>query len=181
MIKKIRNGVFVILLAVVLLILLNRFVFKPSAAEATGEIDFRTDMSKPRGIRNNNPGNIKIAGNKWLGKVPENQNSDGTFEQFFEYRYGIRAMILLLISYMLKHDKRNLVELIARYTAGDTAEEQANYVTFVSEKTKISPVEYLSPNKETLRKLVKAMTHRENDVAAVTDTQFDEAYKLATS
>lgn len=44
----------------------------------------------PRGIRNNNPLNIKI-GNDWKGEVP---NTDGTFEQFESMEYGLRAELL---------------------------------------------------------------------------------------
>ncbi|MCA9329527.1 hypothetical protein KDA11_02695, partial [Candidatus Saccharibacteria bacterium] len=34
----------------------------------------------PRGIRNNNPGNIRISNNQWRGKIPVSQNTDGSFE-----------------------------------------------------------------------------------------------------
>ena len=42
----------------------------------------------PRGIRNNNPLNIRI-GNQWLGERA-NPN-DPAFEQFVAMEYGIRA------------------------------------------------------------------------------------------
>jgi len=51
-----------------------------------------------RNLRNHNPGNIRISDNAWEGKVPENQNTDGTFEQFQDYNsqpadyWGIRAL-----------------------------------------------------------------------------------------
>lgn len=47
----------------------------------------------PRGIRNNNPGNLVRSNNAWLGKIPYNQSLDSKFEQFIELRYGIRALM----------------------------------------------------------------------------------------
>ena len=38
---------------------------------------------QPRGIRNNNPLNIRLnPDNRWQGRVPPKHNSDGAFEQF---------------------------------------------------------------------------------------------------
>ena len=54
---------------------------------------FKTDKSKPRGERNNNPGNLIKTSIKWKGKVETEGNSDGHFEQFYEMKYGVRAML----------------------------------------------------------------------------------------
>lgn len=58
-------------------------------------------MSKnlPRGLRNNNPLNIKInPANNWLGKVKN--NTDGTFEQFDTIVHGFRAALYLVRKYI---------------------------------------------------------------------------------
>lgn len=56
----------------------------------------------PRGLRNNNPGNLIYTDLPWNGKIPYSQNKDWTgtptnvvrhFEQFTELRYGIRALM----------------------------------------------------------------------------------------
>jgi len=52
-----------------------------------------------RGLRNNNPGNIRISGNNWQGKVPLSDNTDGAFEQFYNAPDGIRALARNLYSY----------------------------------------------------------------------------------
>jgi len=173
----------IIILAVVILIVVawGASKLRKKQDEDTGEIDYSKDTSKPRGIRNNNPGNIKIAdGNKWKGKIPRAENTDGTFEQFTEYRYGIRAMILLLIFYM-QNGYDNLDKIIKRYTSGDSAAVQAQYIAYVSSAAGISPTKYLQPTKGTLRDLVIAMTHFENNADAVTNAQFDAGYKEAFS
>lgn len=50
-------------------------------------------MNLPRGIRNNNPGNLVKTSITWLGKVEHSKNTDSRFEQFIELRYGIRALM----------------------------------------------------------------------------------------
>lgn len=58
-------------------------------------------MSKvTRGIRNNNPFNIRYSTNSWLGKVKYSKNTDKVFEQFRDIDYGLRAGILLLRGYI---------------------------------------------------------------------------------
>ena len=46
----------------------------------------------PRGIRNNNPLNIRLnPENRWQGRVSPKHNSDGAFEQFQDPIMGLRA------------------------------------------------------------------------------------------
>ena len=59
-------------------------------------------QSKVRGIRNNNPGNIRKTNIKWAGEVVP--GTDSAFEQFKSMPYGIRAMLVDIIG---KH-KRGL-------------------------------------------------------------------------
>lgn len=56
----------------------------------------KSSSSLPRGIRNNNPGNIRH-GDKWLGLAPT--QTDKSFAQFISPEYGIRAMAKILMSY----------------------------------------------------------------------------------
>lgn len=52
--------------------------------------------SGTRGIRNNNPGNIRH-GAQWQGMAPE--QTDASFVQFTDAKYGIRAIARILLSY----------------------------------------------------------------------------------
>ena len=54
-------------------------------------------MSLPRGLRNNNPGNIRITKDKWQG-LREKQE-DKSFFQFTEMKWGYRALIRTLQNY----------------------------------------------------------------------------------
>ena len=52
-----------------------------------------TTRKEPRGIRNNNPLNIR-KGNNWKGERPN--QTDPAFEEFESMEYGIRAAIKLI-------------------------------------------------------------------------------------
>lgn len=70
---------------------------------------------KTRGIRNNNPFNIRYvkSGNTWLGKkLP---NTDGEFEQFTSIDYGIRAGIVLFRNYIRRHHLKNVRQFLFRF------------------------------------------------------------------
>ena len=57
------------------------------------------DMDLPRGLRLNNPGNIRISQPKWQGEVIP--SADKSFKQFKTLAHGYRALlklVLLLIS-----------------------------------------------------------------------------------
>lgn len=51
-----------------------------------------------RGIRNNNPGNIRW-GDNWQGLVVPDQRTDPDFCQFVDAPHGIRAIAVILSSY----------------------------------------------------------------------------------
>lgn len=60
------------------------------------------NTSLPRGIRNNNPGNLEW-GDPWQGLKPRSQSTDKRFAEFTTAAYGIRALARTLITY---YDKR---------------------------------------------------------------------------
>ncbi len=57
-----------------------------------------------RGIRNNNPGNLRIANVAWEGKIPREKNTDGSFEQFCAPEFGIRALVKNALNYQNKYN-----------------------------------------------------------------------------
>jgi len=60
----------------------------------------------PRGIRNNNPGNIEW-GSPWQGLKDRHTATDDRFAQFVDPAYGIRALATTLITYQ---DKRRAAD-----------------------------------------------------------------------
>lgn len=62
----------------------------------------RSDL--PRGLRNNNPGNLVQTNIPWKGKIPIHQNTDSRFEQFISVHYGLRALFKDLSNDTKKHN-----------------------------------------------------------------------------
>ena len=56
-------------------------------------------MTTPRGIRNNNPGNIRWSADSWRGAVPREQAADKSFVVFEAPEWGIRALAVVLRNY----------------------------------------------------------------------------------
>lgn len=81
----------------------------------------------PRGIRNNNPLNIRI-GNTWLGEVPNPTDSD--FEQFVHVKYGLRAGFCILRRYIRRY-KRNTVRKIVTAWAPSSENNTERYIELV--------------------------------------------------
>lgn len=83
-------------------------------------------ISKIRGIRNNNPFNIKKSKHPWIGKV---KGFDEKFETFDCMYHGIRAGMKLLINYV-EHGFDTPQKIIARF-APSTENCVSRYVDFV--------------------------------------------------
>lgn len=129
---------------------------------------------KPRGIRNNNPLNIRI-GNVWLGEVKE--NTDGEFEQFISLKYGLRAAFVLLRRYICHYRLNSIAQIVSRW-APSSENNTRKYIKFVSERVGIadySVVDYY--DKVTICKLVEAMAYYECGTSIPFDT-IEKAYDL---
>ena len=72
------------------------------------------ELKQPRGIRNNNPLNIRRSGDKWQGlRVLQ---EDREFSQFSEMKWGWRAAFRLLChTYYGKYKLRTIRALITRW------------------------------------------------------------------
>lgn len=95
----------------------------------------------PRGIRNNNPLNIRI-GNVWLGEVSE--PTDQHFEQFISMVYGVRAGFVLIRRY-IKHYHRDTVRAIIQSWAPPSENNTEAYIAKVSSLIGIAdytPIQY---------------------------------------
>lgn len=108
----------------------------------------------PRGIRNNNPLNIKI-GNTWLGEVVN--PTEDKFEQFVTMAYGLRAAFCILRRYIRKY-KRNTISDIIKTWAPDVENNTENYINVVCHLTGIDrDAEIEFSDRNTMVRLVGAM------------------------
>lgn len=162
------------------LLALVAFTGTASAATSAGvaSLSYLGQSGLPKGMRNNNPGNIRVSGNPWQGKIPLSQNTDGAFEQFTAYVWGIRAMIKNLLSYY-SSGTNTLQGIIYKWAPPSDNNDTAAYVAYVSNKTGFSPTQPIDLNNQTtMRKVVMAMTEVENGRPAVTTEQFNYAWNL---
>ncbi len=155
------------------------FMLFPKRVDNGGseELSYLGRDGLPRGMRNNNPGNIRITQTNWQGKVPNQQNTDGAFEQFQTYQWGIRAMTKLLINYMRIRNLRTVRQIISTY-APSSENNTAAYIQRVSSDTGFNPDWPLSPDYSTMQALVKSLAKVENGREAVSNSQFAAAWKL---
>lgn len=120
----------------------------------------------PRGLRNNNPGNLRISNIKWQGKIPNSQNTDKAFEQFSNLHFGLRAMLTDVANDITVKKLDTLTKLINSY-APPTENDTINYINFVSKSTGLTPNEPIKLTPSLLQKIVKAKILIENGTATV--------------
>ena len=144
----------------------------------------------PRGIRNNNPGNIEYRSSEpWQGKVPFGQNHDldcsfdpplrvRRFEQFSSYVYGVRAMTKMLINWIELRGRDTLRDIITVYAPGHE-NDTAKYLSDVATWTGLGKDQRLTADFHTMRKIVQAMARKETGWQdAVSNSMFSAAWSL---
>lgn len=113
----------------------------------------------PRGIRNNNPLNIRV-GNNWKGEVAN--PTDKQFEQFSTMVDGCRAGFKLLMKYIQKY-KLNTVELIINRWAPPSENNTKKYIEMVCENSGLRKNQIIDiRNANMMIKLFQAMVIVEN-------------------
>jgi hypothetical protein len=89
-------------------------------------------MKLPKGVRQNNPGNIEFKeSNKWQGQVqrPEGER----FAAFASEVWGLRALAVLLITYFDKYDCDTAFKIISRW-APDKENDTGAYAQVVAKR-----------------------------------------------
>lgn len=109
----------------------------------------------PRGIRNNNPGNIEDNGTQWRGY----NGNDGRYVIFEHYEYGIRAMNRILNTYASKYGLRTIRGIISRW-APPSENLTSSYINAVSQRLSVGPDVELTG--EHRAELIAAIIHHEN-------------------
>lgn len=113
-----------------------------------------------RGIRNNNPGNIRRTSDKWRGLAAE--QTDPEYFVFSDPVYGIRAMAKLLRNYNSRYGLTTLTDIISRW-APPSENPTNNYIEFASRSTGVpenAPFNF--DDDQDLAQLIKAIIKFEN-------------------
>ena len=82
---------------------------------------------KPRGIRNNNPLNIRRSKADWQGLVV-GTHYDAEFCQFENMFYGFRAAFKLLFSYYYVYDRHGVYQIISHWAPSTDGNNTQGYI-----------------------------------------------------
>lgn len=113
-----------------------------------------------RGMRNNNPCNIRINSDKFQGEVQPSQDKE--FKQFETAAYGYRAAFRILKTYINNYKCDTIRKIISRF-APTNENHTENYIKVVSERSGIPENDTVyADNREMMIRIVAAMSFVEN-------------------
>lgn len=128
-----------------------------------------------RGIRNNNPGNIRHGPSKWQGMSDE--QTDSEYIQFDDPVYGIRALAKLLKNYQDRHGLKTIRGIITRW-APPSENITESYVEHVARIVGVSPDAAIDV-RENLVPMVTAIIKHENGEQPYTPDQISRGIALS--
>jgi hypothetical protein len=118
----------------------------------------------PRGVRNNNPGNIERTGVPWIGedRTPAARASEHRFCVFKSPEYGFRALVRVLLTYQRKYRLRTVAQMIDRW-APPVENNTGSYVREVARALGVKPGDRIDvTNYDTAFDMAKAIARHEN-------------------
>ncbi len=120
--------------------------------------------STSRGLRNRNPGNIRLSGTRFKGEVVP--SSDLSFKQFRGMAWGYRAIFVILNTYSVKYGLSTVRQMIERW-APPSENHTDKYVAYVARHAMLdadTPID--TTQRVVMLPLVAAMSQMENGEAA---------------
>jgi hypothetical protein len=148
-------------------------------ADSTGETVSNV-VSAVRGIRNNNPGNIRKGADKWQGLAPD--QTDPAFLRFVSMAYGVRAMVKIIRNYSTRYNLNTVGEIINRW-APPTENNTGAYARAVADALRVTTTARIDvDDAATMFSLVRAIIAHENGrIAAmlVSDSSVWQGIELA--
>lgn len=130
----------------------------------------------PRGIRNNNPLNIRRSADVFQG---EKKSTDTAFKQFCSMAYGYRAGFRILTNYNRFYRLDTIRKVLGRF-APENENNTSSYISLVSKYTGIAPDAPLDfSDRGQMCAVVAAMSRVENGCVADMNEVMDgwELYK----
>ena len=129
-----------------------------------------------RGIRNNNPGNIRH-GEKWEGL--SDKQTDSSFCIFVSPEYGIRALAKVLLTYYKKYQLNTVKKIISRY-APPNENETESYIKSMANQLGVAADEVIDLSSvAVLAVLLRAIIRHENGEQPYSDEQILKGIHLA--
>jgi hypothetical protein len=114
----------------------------------------------PRGVRNNNPGNIRLSAARWRGQKPV--QADREFVEFDTPVSGIRALMVLLLTYYRKYQLDTVESILNRF-APPHENATDHYIWSVAKRLGVKRGQRLHlADRDTLVALAQAIVRHEN-------------------
>ncbi len=112
-----------------------------------------------RGLRNNNPLNIRHGKSQWVGM--REKQTDKSFVQFTSRKYGYRAAFVLLRNYIAK-GRDTIGKIIAKWAPSSDGNDTQGYIDFVSRTAGINASHTLDfHDRESMVSIVQSMAQME--------------------
>ena len=136
-----------------------------------------TEKRATRGIRNNNPLNIRHGKSRWLGMAE--QQTDKAFVQFKARKFGYRAAFSLLRTYIERRGANTIGKIIARWAPSADGNNTQAYIDYVSRTTGIPADEPLRfSDQQAMVDVVRSMAQMESGLIE-REVALNEAYLLS--
>lgn len=146
--------------------------------------------TRPRGIRNKNPGNIRgtidgtnVKLDPWRGQVGLD---DKGFCIFDHEEHGVRALALLMLNYQSRHGLQTIEQLITRWAPpkGNHGRVENNTVAYIAAVCVACGVRYddriyLARDRHMLSQLTRAIIKHENGIQPYPPVIIDAGVRLA--
>lgn len=130
-----------------------------------------------RGLRNRNPGNIRLSDDKWQGLADE--QPDDEFFTFQSPAWGIRALAVLLINYQDRYGRNTITKIINRW-APPSENDTGAYVRSVAASTGFRADQVLDMHSyDHLAPMVRAIILHENGQQPYSDDQINRGLVMA--
>lgn len=137
---------------------------------------YSSKLNMPRGIRNNNPLNIRendLNDDDWVGEL--SYEVDESFEEFESPLMGFRAAAKVLKNYKVLYGLNTIKKIISRWAPSSENNTQS-YIDSVSNQTGIGANEIL--NDADYISLIKAMVVHENGKNPYDDKVIIDGFNL---
>lgn len=119
----------------------------------------------PRGLRNNNPLNIRRTANLWQGLSKEQNDPD--FFQFESMAWGYRAAFVVLRTYRNRYGINTVERIVRRWAPEKDGNDTEYYIRKVTVLTGLERTQIVDDQDlRTMMNLVAAMSRVENGVPA---------------
>jgi hypothetical protein len=129
----------------------------------------------PRGVKNNNPGNLVRTFNQWKGKI--NPSSDPKFEQFTSMEYGARASMKNIQTWY-NRGLTNLRKLITAW-APPSENDTENYIQFLSSRLGVSDNYHFQLTPAFLQELAYQISVMENgQTQYISRSTYQKAFEM---